>query len=414
MFKRLLQTLFKKKHPKDKKLASATPVLNTKDFTAFSQVSLFQGIQQNQVRQIYHAAQEVTLEQGDYLLREGDTANELFFLMEGALEVIKHDKESGSGHVIATLRKGEPVGEMAIFDNAPRSTSLQASTPCRLMKISYSELRKLSEAHRNEIILQMAKNLTQRLRDSNEITVQAIKKQLDEYKIRVKMGTFMINVIITLCLFTFALSGVDYLENIAPVSSFVSLPLTIVLLFGFLLLIKYTQLPLSTFGITLVNWRQAVFESVLYTIPILVLIVLIKIIMIKTVPSYQHHAIFEPFDNVIRSSAPQNSHYRYEIGLLTLIFYLFFISPIQELIVRGGLQSSLQLFLTGKNKTLTAILISNLILSTMHLYLSLRMALLVFLPGIFWGWLYSRHKTLIGVIISHIMMGAWAFWVVGI
>src|SRR5262249_16591708 len=127
--------------------------------------------------------------------------------------------------------------------------------------------------------------------------------------------------------------------------------------------------------------------------------------------SYQHHAIFEPFSYVVQGTAPK---YKYEIGFLALAFYLFFITPIQELIARGGLQGSLQMFLTGKYKVLTAILISNLILSTMHLYLSFRMALLVFLPGIFWGWLYSRHHTLIGVIISHIMIGAFAFWIVGI
>jgi membrane protease YdiL (CAAX protease family) len=39
---------------------------------------------------------------------------------------------------------------------------------------------------------------------------------------------------------------------------------------------------------------------------------------------------------------------------------------------------------------------------------------MAFLPGLFWGWLYSRHRTLIGVTISHILIGAWIFYFVGV
>ena len=37
-----------------------------------------------------------------------------------------------------------------------------------------------------------------------------------------------------------------------------------------------------------------------------------------------------------------------------------------------------------------------------------------FLPGLFWGWLYARHGTLIGVSVSHILLGLWTVFVVGI
>jgi hypothetical protein len=33
--------------------------------------------------------------------------------------------------------------------------------------------------------------------------------------------------------------------------------------------------------------------------------------------------------------------------------------------------------------------------------------LLVFVPGLFWGWLYLRHQTLVGVSVSHLLIGLW-------
>ena len=50
----------------------------------------------------------------------------------------------------------------------------------------------------------------------------------------------------------------------------------------------------------------------------------------------------------------------------------------------------------------------------MHLILSYQLALLVFVIGFFWGCLYQKQKTLVGVITSHILIGVWAFFILGI
>jgi hypothetical protein len=99
--------------------------------------------------------------------------------------------------------------------------------------------------------------------------------------------------------------------------------------------------------------------------------------------------------------------YLLELGIYVLL------SPVQEFVARGVLQGSLQEFLTGRNGVLKAILISNLIFSTFHLFVSPYFAVAAFLSGIFWGWLYSRHRTLIGVSVSHILVGAWTLYFLG-
>jgi membrane protease YdiL (CAAX protease family) len=108
------------------------------------------------------------------------------------------------------------------------------------------------------------------------------------------------------------------------------------------------------------------------------------------------------------SQNPTYGPYLLELGIYVVL------AAVQEFLVRGVLQGSLQEFLTGRHVIWKSILISNLLFSTLHLHLSVSFALMAFLPGLFWGWLYSRHRTLIGVTISHILIGAWIFYFLGV
>jgi membrane protease YdiL (CAAX protease family) len=119
----------------------------------------------------------------------------------------------------------------------------------------------------------------------------------------------------------------------------------------------------------------------------------IKWILIETVPRYSHLPLFS-FDLNANKYAAFN-------------FILYGLhSPIQEFIARGVLQGSLQHFFTGRNVVFRSIIVSNALFSATHVHIMNGwLALFVFIPGLFWGYLYSRHKNLIGVSISHILIG---------
>lgn len=55
---------------------------------------------------------------------------------------------------------------------------------------------------------------------------------------------------------------------------------------------------------------------------------------------------------------------------------------------------------------------ANIIFSAAHLYVSPGLAVMAFVAGLFWGWLYARQGTLVGVSVSHVLLGFWAFEVV--
>jgi len=100
--------------------------------------------------------------------------------------------------------------------------------------------------------------------------------------------------------------------------------------------------------------------------------------------------------------------------LAQLGIYVLIVVPLQEFIVRGCIQGGLQEFLTGRHRVLWAIITSNLFFSVTHSYLSSQFALLTLLPGLFWGWLYYRERTLIGPMLSHALIGVAGIDVVGI
>lgn len=93
-----------------------------------------------------------------------------------------------------------------------------------------------------------------------------------------------------------------------------------------------------------------------------------------------------------------------QVFLQIVISYIIF-SPPQEYIARGCLQNLLTKFIPQKSSFYYPIIISNLIFCSFSISLPLTSLLSLFILGLLWGWLYSRHQTLIGVSISHAMIG---------
>lgn len=71
---------------------------------------------------------------GEYIFREGDTGSEVYIIQSGTVEVIK-DLEDAEV-ILATLKKGDFFGEMALFGDNKRSASIRAKTPTALVIIS--------------------------------------------------------------------------------------------------------------------------------------------------------------------------------------------------------------------------------------------------------------------------------------
>jgi ATP-binding cassette subfamily B protein len=83
----------------------------------------------------------VTIQTGDLLIREGDPPGAMYIVEEGRLRVFR--EESGRRQYLNYLRKGDFVGEMSLFKQAPRAASVEAVSECHLLKLTPDTFRRL-------------------------------------------------------------------------------------------------------------------------------------------------------------------------------------------------------------------------------------------------------------------------------
>ncbi len=101
------------------------------------------------------------------IIRPGDPADVLYYIVEGSLTVLMEDEE-GHEIILTYLNKGEFIGEMGLFvDNANRSVMVRTRTDCQLAEISYSRLERLLETdlkeHSKSFLHAIGSQLTHRL-----------------------------------------------------------------------------------------------------------------------------------------------------------------------------------------------------------------------------------------------------------
>jgi membrane protease YdiL (CAAX protease family) len=148
-----------------------------------------------------------------------------------------------------------------------------------------------------------------------------------------------------------------------------------------------------------------VLEAVVLTPPFLALVTVLKWSVMQVTPRWASLAVVAYPDVAARLSDP---------AVVKLLVIYAVSSAVQELIVRGALQSSLQLFLVGARSVQRAILVSAVLFAAMHLHMGFLFAAFAFVPGLFWGWLYARRPNLVGVTLSHVAVGAYVFFVLGV
>jgi CRP-like cAMP-binding protein len=81
---------------------------------------------------------EWSLGDGECLFREGEEGTEMFVIQQGEIAVTKR---AGAGEVhLATLGRGDFIGEMALLEAMPREATARAVGPTRVLAIGQGGL----------------------------------------------------------------------------------------------------------------------------------------------------------------------------------------------------------------------------------------------------------------------------------
>ncbi len=349
---------------------------------------LFQNLQDEQIGQILTITQEVTIPKGAFLLREKEVGEDIFLLLSGKVGVVKGE------HQITSLNPGEVIGEMSLIDHSPRSASILALEESKFLKIPLSKLPTFPQ-----IVPNISKQLTKRLRSTNESTVKALQAELEGAKMRVEMGGFLFRVLLILSGWIFASTIVIKYEAIVKNSAIISIPVIFVIFLICIFQVKNSAYPRSFYGLTLYNWKKNAWEGFLFSLPLLIGATLLKLWLVNYSPSFQNHAVFS-----LNIANPYS--------LLPGLIYMLF-TPLQEFIARGIAQTCVKFSLSGRHTVLWSILLADLIFSSFHVFLSPIFAIASFGGGLLWGWLYARQGSLVGCCVSHALIGGYSLVFLG-
>ena len=121
-------------------------------------IPLFAECTRAEITEVALSADEREAPEGDRLTEEGRPGREFFILVEGAVDVSRGGKKLGD------LGPGDWFGEMAILRYKPRTATVTATSPIRLLVISDRDFRQVVETT-PRIALKVLRSVAQRLED---------------------------------------------------------------------------------------------------------------------------------------------------------------------------------------------------------------------------------------------------------
>ena len=124
---------------------------------ALGRAPLFQNLSKQELGELAKATEDLEVEEGKVLTREGDLGREFFVIVEGDVSVTK------DGDEIRSLGPGDFFGEIAlIYEDARRTATVTAKSPLRFFVLTRQSFRSLLE-HQPEIEGKVMAALEERL-----------------------------------------------------------------------------------------------------------------------------------------------------------------------------------------------------------------------------------------------------------
>jgi CRP/FNR family transcriptional regulator, cyclic AMP receptor protein len=107
------------------------------DVSRLKSIPLFENVPDDELAQIAGFAQEVTVDEGRELVREGDFSYEFMVIDEGEAEVTR------DGEHVANLGPGDFFGEMGLLEKTLRNATVTAKTPMKLVTLTGWDLKRM-------------------------------------------------------------------------------------------------------------------------------------------------------------------------------------------------------------------------------------------------------------------------------
>jgi CRP/FNR family transcriptional regulator, cyclic AMP receptor protein len=142
-----------------------------------TQISLFEGLSSAEAEDLGTQLSEHRLAAHEVLFSLGDPGASMYVVVSGAVQIFLPASGTGARVVVKEARSGEYFGELSLFDDKPRSASVEASVDTVLL-----ELRREVFAHYLERVpraaLAVLAEMAERLRETNTLLSQRAAKDV--------------------------------------------------------------------------------------------------------------------------------------------------------------------------------------------------------------------------------------------
>ncbi len=102
-------------------------------------IPLFSQLSEAEARRLATFASETSIADGQILMKQGDYSVELIAIEEGTADVMR------DGRKIASVGKGDLIGEMGLLLREPRNADVIATSPMMVIKLTHWEVRRMSD-----------------------------------------------------------------------------------------------------------------------------------------------------------------------------------------------------------------------------------------------------------------------------
>lgn len=132
-----------------------------------SRIPMFEAFSKKELMLLARLAEDVNVDSGSMLIKEGATGREFFVVAKGKARIMKGKKK------IASVGPGAAFGELSLLDGAPRSATIVAETPMEVIVLGQREFLGLLYDVPN-LAFKLLKAMARRLREADERDIKKV------------------------------------------------------------------------------------------------------------------------------------------------------------------------------------------------------------------------------------------------
>ena len=129
---------------------------------ALKSAPLFEGLSRKHLTQLARVSEDLEVQPGKVLCKEGEIGQEFFVIVDGKIKVTR------KGRRVATRGGGDFVGEIALLEELPRTATVTAETPVRLFVLTGKDFRHLLDVNpgvERKVMRALARRLAEMSKD---------------------------------------------------------------------------------------------------------------------------------------------------------------------------------------------------------------------------------------------------------